>query len=274
MDRLDLCLLLTLLLLLLHSGDALRVTIPMVTFGILGCVSSRLRRDPRFWFVAAAAFAATNAVDWFQLDNHKYLLGYWLLALTCSLHTRNAERTLSVNARLLIGFSFLFAVLWKTISSDYTSGSFFHYSLLLDDRFRGIAKLLGGLDEPTIEFNRTAAEALTIYDSDLSTVQLRSSETMRGVLVPIITWWTLAIEALVAALFLLPGRTKLPAWRDFALLAFILSTYAVAPVLGFGWLLAILGIAQADHDARLFPQAYLVAILLLQVYRVPWQALV
>ncbi len=55
--------------------------------------------------------------------------------------------------------------------------------------------------------------------------------------------WTLVIESLVAILYLLPTRFSLSRWAEPALIVFILSTYVLAPVVGFGWVLILLAMA-------------------------------
>jgi hypothetical protein len=46
--------------------------------------------------------------------------------------------------------------------------------------------------------------------------------------------------------------------RHLLLLAFCLTTYAIAPVAGFGWLLAILGLSQCPDEWRALRSAYVV----------------
>ncbi len=58
--------------------------------------------------------------------------------------------------------------------------------------------------------------------------------------------------------------------RDAWLLIFLFFTYLVAPVIGFGWVLAIMGIAQTGIQHTRLRALYVFAFLYLQVYRVPW----
>src|SRR5436190_1875544 len=71
------------------------------------------------------------------------------------------------------------------------------------------------------------------------------------------TWGTLALEAAIAALSLapLPGRVA-EGLRHAALLAFCLTTYALAPVAGFGWILVALGAAQCRPESQRLRAAY------------------
>jgi hypothetical protein len=57
------------------------------------------------------------------------------------------------------------------------------------------------------------------------------------------------------------------------LLLFVFSTYLVAPVIGFGWLMIILGVAQLDPAATRMRLVYLLSIVVLQAYKYPWSSL-
>jgi hypothetical protein len=57
--------------------------------------------------------------------------------------------------------------------------------------------------------------------------------------------------------------------RNAALLFFAATTYFVAPVRGFGWMLMLLGMAQCRDDQRHLRLAYLAALVLIQAYTLP-----
>jgi hypothetical protein len=179
---------------------------------------------------------------------------------------------LSFNARALLGLAFLFAALSKAASADYLNGSFFEFALLFDDRFRDVANSLGGITAELQAVNDAAHDVLTNYDSSQDQVLLKSTSAA-WTLAQLITIWTIVIEAVLAVLFLFPARRGLAFIRDYTLLLFIASVYMVAPVLGFGWLLAILGLAQVDEGRPHVKALYVLAILLLQVYRLPLSAI-
>jgi len=271
-SRLDLYAIMTLLLLLVYPSSYWYVRIPLTVLCVSAFVFSALRFDPRFWFVTAMVVMAGNYQNWFIVDNHKYLLGYWCLALFCCLLTEAPEKTLAQIARKLIAFSFLFAVFWKIASHDFLNSTFFHYALLLDDRFRGVSELLGGMTNELMDANRTAYRALLNFDSKIDTVQLLFT---RGItyLARIVTWWTLLIELLVAVSFLWPLGKSISRWRDFFLIVFILSTYSVAPVLGFGWTLIIMGLVQCENRYRYVRWLYMAAFVVLQIYNLPFRAI-
>jgi len=270
--KFDLYAAMTLLLLLLYSPDSWNVRIPITIFSILAFIFRPLRSNPKFWFIVAITIFIANFQQWFQIDNHKYLLGYWCLALFCALQTDHPERSIAVTGRLLIGLSFLFAVFWKIISSDYLSNSFFHYSLLIDERFSGLAQGLGGLTDRMNIINHAALDALLNYDSKLEVVQLLSTPGVIK-LAGLLTWWTLVIEVLTAISFLSSEGKFISNWRDLFLNLFILSTYSVAPVIGFGWILAVMGIAQCTERFRYMRLFYIFSFITLQVYRLPWSTI-
>ncbi|QSQ12351.1 hypothetical protein [Myxococcus landrumensis] len=271
-DRFELCATMSLLLLMLYSSGALRVRIPLTLVAVLGLLLPRLKREPMLWFIAFVITLVGTFQERFEADNHKYLLSYWCLALFCAACAREPERVLAVSARALVGGCFAFAVFWKLISEDYLDGSFFRYALLQDPRFQTVGQGVGQVTDAMAELNTAALHALTNYDSTLGSVQLVSTPAVDG-LATLMTRWTLGIELAVSLAFLVPMRGAVARSRDVLLLVFVLSTYALAPVLGFGWVLLIMGLAQCEEDSRLFPVLYLLAFVCLQVYRFPWGSL-
>ena len=87
------------------------------------------------------------------------------------------------------------------------------------------------------------------------------------------TVFTAMLETALAVAFLVPLR-RLAAARDGLLLAFCASTYALAPVEGFGWLLVAMGVAQCEPVRRRTRLLYLLAFVLIGVYALlPWDDL-
>ena len=61
--------------------------------------------------------------------------------------------------------------------------------------------------------------------------------------------------------------------RHALLLAFCVTTYALAPVAGFGWLIATMGLAQCRPRQRPLAGAYVAVFILILLYsEVPWAA--
>lgn len=268
-NRLHLSLVLTLLLLLLYGHSSWYVNLPLSILAIAALVFPILSSVPATWAVATMIIFLGSLGGWYAIDNHKYLLGYWTLALTWCLGGGDPLRDLARSARWLIGLVFALAVLQKTLSGDYLDGRFMYYELLLDQRFAGLARHLGGLPDHVLELNHAAREALVNYASDLASVQLQGRRSLEW-LAAILTWWVYAIEAGLAIAFL----SRHPRWlherRDWILLAFLSTTYLFATVIGFGWVLAIMGIAQTEDEDHALRGLYLAAFLLLQAYQVRW----
>jgi hypothetical protein len=142
-DPLELVIVMSLLLVAMHSPGQL--TPVLVGLAVAGLLHRPLARHGGFWLAVAAVRAVGQLpTGWHVIDNHQYLLTYWCLALGVALLLRDPRSVLRVNARLLIGLAFAFATLWKLISPDFTDGSFFTYTLLVDARFDAVTQTLGG----------------------------------------------------------------------------------------------------------------------------------
>lgn len=268
-NQLYLTIVLTLLLLLLYSHRYWYVNIPLSIIALAGLILPSISVSRKFWGVVTTIIALVSFENWYALDNHKYLLGYWCFALFCCFFAKQPEKSLAKTARLLIGLVFAIGVLQKTLSDNYLDGTFMHYELLLDGRFSGLARYLGGIPDHMQELNLAARRALVNYDSHLSAVQLMSTDGLSWVSV-FITWWNYIIQIVIGFAFL----SRKPAWlygsRDVWLLLFLFTTYLFAPVIGFGWVLAIMGIAQTHRGQTTVRALYVIAFLFLQVYRLPW----
>jgi hypothetical protein len=73
---------------------------------------------------------------------------------------------------------------------------------------------------------------------------------------------------------LFPARRLVPILRHAMLLTFCVITYAFAPVAGFGWLLLVMGAAQAEPRQRWLQRLYVIAFLVVLFYsEVPWAGL-
>lgn len=267
---LDLALRLTLLLLLTHPESVWYVKTPTAILAVAGLLLDRVRHSPWFWFAITAFLGGGVAWNWVFVDNHKYLIAYWSLAIACCLLLDGREEALAKNARLLIGLSFAAATLWKVTSGDFIDGRFFRYALLFDPRFTPLTSLFGQTRE-MMAFNTAASRALTAAGGELTSVQLLESARLPFIAAAI-TAWTVVIEGLIAAAFLLPGRGLLARSRHWLLLLFAVTTYAVANVIGFAWVLMAMGVAQCDADARRSRNAYVIAFLVAELYSLPWKS--
>ena len=256
------------------SGSALRALAAWIALGV---ALPRLLRTPLFWYVTATILGTGCYFTWESADNHRYLFVYWSLALCCAFSLPRAQQPLALatTSRWLVGQCMLLAAAWKIASPDYLSGSFFHYELLADERFAHFASWTSGLSLEQLAENRTLRETLVagqLTGSELSEVQLHSALGISSI-AKILTWWTLGIESLLAGLFLaaaiLPRRPRLMLVASLALLLFAATTYAVAPVRGFGGILMLLGLAQCEPEQKNLRYAFLAAFVLMQLCPLP-----
>lgn len=255
----------TLLLLLLHMNSIWYQDAVLIVCGALGLLFRPLLDRENFWFTIVLVLAVAIFNNWYSLDNHKYLILYWCLAIGCSRMIPARNETLAMSARLLIGLCFGFATLWKLLSPDFASGAFFQYTLLTDSRFAEVAMWLGGVTSAGLESTEAALGLLFTYGDPQSAFYLADGPYL-ALVARAMAVWTIVIEGSIAVLFLLPRRFGITRWRDAALLTFVLTTYGIAPVLGFGWVLCAMGIMQSDTERFSgWPALYLVAILALEV---------
>lgn len=206
----------------------------------------RLLTAPWLWGALCLAIGARQLLGWHQVDDHIIVTTYWCGAIALGLSSARPRENLAAAARLLIGSVFAFAVAWKIGSGEFADGSFFRHTLLFDERFETVARVVGGTSADVHRANLVAAEQ-ALGRNDPTPIFL--GEGPRNMLVAtIFTWWGIVIEAAVALSFLLPVRRRWEWVRTAALLAFATTTYLIVPVGGFGTLLLVLCAAQVGDD--------------------------
>ncbi len=274
MDSMELAQRLTLLDLLLRPVGDGSVRFWGLGLAAAGLLIPNLMRRPEFWGALALLTGIRVVLDWPLPDNHAYLLSYWCLAIAVSCLVEDRNRVLAMNGRWLIALVFGLSTLWKLVlSPDFVDGTFFRVTLLVDPRFEGFTRLVGGLSIEQIDAARAALERHA--DGGMLEAVAAATPSIRlERLAFAMTGWTLAIEAAVALAFCWPrgrGPSKL---RDALLIVFCATTYAVATVEGFGWLLIAMGVAQCESDRRRTRVAFLATFGLILFYReVPWLTL-
>lgn len=277
-DLLSIVLPLTLLVLALNPFDEWYMQGPFAMLCIIGLAWRPALGTTLFWYFAAAVFGAAIYLNWASADNHKYLMCYWCLALCAVASVRSDARdaALAWNARLLIGLCMALAIFWRLTSNSYRDGAFFEFCLLTDERFEYFGRWAGDATGSMLAANRQLKELLLtghLRGMAIDAVRLESSPGL-VFWAQFLTWWTVALEGSIAACFLLPD-SRAAAWvRNGLLLLFGLTTYSVAPVRGFGWMLMLLGLAQCDRRDGDFRWAYLAAMLAIQAYTIPYGPLV
>jgi hypothetical protein len=274
MDPVDLALRLTLLDLLLCPVGDWRVRPFVLGLAAAGLLIPTLLRRPSLWLGLAFLTGLRVLIDWPLSDNHAYLLGYWCLAVWLALLSEDPRPCLALNGRLLIGWAFAFATVWKLVlSPDYLDGTFFRVTMLTDGRFEGFAQLVGGLTLDQLAALRDFVEQHV--DGPLFAMSDAPSEPARFLtLTHAMTLWTIAIEAAVALAFLWPVERGISHLRNVFLITFCATTYAVATVEGFGWLLISAAVAQCPLERSRTRLVYVAIFGLLLFYReVPWASL-
>lgn len=269
---------LTTVLLLFHAPSTWYLRTPMMILCIVGLVSRSLYQRSWYWFLLGVLVLSTTIQHWYSSDNHKYLIGYLCLALAGSTLAKDIvqrNEMLATNARWLLFLCMAFATAWKLMSPTYLDSSFFHFTLLTDDRFAYVARWVGMAEADELLDNEELEDELTdkyTRRRDTSSVQLHTNDTIR-LLAQVFTWWTVLIEGVVAVSFLLPTRRWSVYLRQSLLLLFAVTTYSVATVKGFGWTLMILGLAQCPDDMKRFRAAFLVVFCVIEFYTFPYAEL-
>lgn len=267
----DSVLTLTAIILLLRPLDVWWLTPFALALACLSLILRSVRRAPITWLVLASLIGARIIVVWPLSDNHIYLLAYWCLAIGLALSGPAPAVTLSTSSRWMLGAAFGLAVLWKgVLSPDYVDGRFFRVTLLTDERFADASLVLGGLSRNQMALNRQFLEPLPEGAALLDPPAFVEPTRLRA-FATVATWGGLVLEAVVASFHLLPGGGWIAAVRHAALLTFCATTYALAPVAGFGWLLAAMGLAQCRAHQRALHGAYVAVFVLIVLYaELPW----
>lgn len=258
--RLETAIVLTLLWLLLLNSSYSRVATLVLITVVIGLIYRSVQQKWAYWLVIVLLLWFSAHISGYLILD-EYLLGLlWCVAIFLVLLTPDPDHYLAFNARVLLGLLFLVTIIQKLASPGFADGGMFEASLLFDPRFRSITELF--MDNAVIDTNGLAARLLLYFNNPLRETVLESADSVATV-ATILTWWTIGIELLIAIMFLWPRRGRLAwervmQWRDIPLIVFLATTYPIAVVWQFSWLLSMMGIAQADKKwVRLL---YLVAL--------------
>ena len=267
----ELSLRLTLLDLLLRPIGYWEIRPIVLTLAVIAFLLPNQVRNPTIWFALSFLTGLRVILDWPLSDNHAYLLCYWCLAISLSLISKDGENCLRLNGRLLIGLAFAFAVLWKlALSPDYLDGRFFKITMLTDSRFESFTQLIGALTPEQMDELRYFISQHV--DGQIPEAPEIPHQPERFLLAAnMLTYSALIIECLVALSFLWPLGRGISKLRDMFLIIFCVTTYAVATVQGFGWLLIAMGVAQSEPARWKTRIAYIFVYALIIFYsEVPW----
>lgn len=253
-QRIELVTVMSALLLFTHSPHLHIDFVTPLTFAAL--VVPRLRHFGPFWIgIAIYRFWSQVPDHWPTLDNHQYLITWWLLGLGLTLMAREREDSIRRVARLLIGLCFLFATVWKIRSPDFLDGDFFTWKFATDTRLRSFAEAFLGLPEGAQTENLNAEYLLGLGQIG-TTEELITGSHLRTAAI-ITAWYTVLIEGAIAVFYLVPERFRVSRWAHWALAVFIITVYPIAPVFGFALLLLTMSIAALRRNGVYFALATL-----------------
>jgi hypothetical protein len=273
-NRFELVLLLTILTVLLYHNRHWYLSGPITVLMGAALVWPSARTSALYWAAALALLSLAGVRTWYTLDNHQYLFMYWCLAVSLALlvEAEERDRCLARSASLLLGASMLLAAGQKIMSPSYVSGAFFEYTLLCDWRFESIAWAVGRVPLDHLEENRRLVHSLTYGGAVVpgpSTVILLGADQVR-LLARAMTWFAVVSESVLAVLFLVPSENV--RWRvaaSIVLFVFLVTVYPVAPVVGFGWILITMALAQLPPGCRRLRVAFVCLFVALPIVTVP-----
>lgn len=245
---------LTLVILLIGPPPNTLTLTPLVA--IAGLAVPGLARNRWYWLLLTGLVTiGTLSRPWLALDNHHWLQLYWFLALLLTRFAVDADRALARSARLLVGLAFLFAVTWKIIAPEFLSGAFFDYTFAIDRRLGDVAAAVGVQDPELTNSNRAT---VTAWRRPGTTPEPRDFVVNEQLApwTPVMAWLTIIVEGAVAVSFLAPLAARLAWIRDVSMLVFVLATYPLAPVLGFGRLLLVMSAMQSTLKPRVRAVVY------------------
>jgi hypothetical protein len=224
------------------------------------------------WCALTASILIDTSREWAIADNHKYLISYWALACTLSFFHDRPAASLAASARLLVGLVFGFATLWKIVGGQYANGGFLYFTFLTDGRVQPLGAILSGWPLADLTLFRQAIASLGELGAGDVALPIPQSPSLL-IVATVMSWMTVIGEGSIAVLHLVPAR-RLYTARHVSLMLFIVATYFLLPVLGFAFVLAILGLAQCDEQDEECRLRYLILIGLIQLVIIPWTSLV
>ena len=238
----------TLLYSMLLPGSTFGVVASILSF--LGLFIPGMLRQKWFFAVFAGVAIVNFMIDsvW-SADNHNWLQWYWLLALALANFARDSQRALALSARLLVGFTFLFATAWKILSHDFPSGAFFEFASLTETRLAETLDAAGFKVINDFKQGSAAIKDLTQGIDPPVAFELVNADLISGFW-PIMAFATILIEGSIAVLYLAPLARRLTWLRDALMVSFCFATYLMLPVGGFGMLLTVMGFAASDMEIK------------------------
>ena len=146
----------------------------------------------------------------------------------------------------------------------------FEHLLYVDSRFAAFGKLVGvDPSVPDAVKKRIAFFRSPFAQVEGNELEIPGSDRAR-VAALVLTWWDASIQLLIGSLLLF-RRAVTDKFAHLLLIFFILTTYLPAPVLGFGWILGIMGFALAKEKFPRIAALYVICFGVVILYQVPWR---
>jgi nitrate reductase NapE component len=264
----DLTLRLTALVLILDgaSSPLLQALLRIACSAII--VLPGVARRPQVWWFLVVAMVGCNAQEWYKIDNHKYLMTYWVLA--CGLWTSGAAG-IHTTARLLVAVVFSLATIWKLLAGQFFDGSFLYASFFTEPRLIPVAAWVGGMPPAELGTGADAVRFMLATGEPETSLPLPRVPRL-GAVAMAMSWLGILIEGSVAALHIAASR-RLDTARHGALITFVVLTYFIFPVTGFASILGVIGFAQCDPYQMRAQTSYLLVLGVIQLTVVPWRSL-
>ena len=238
-NPINLSLLLTVFFIVTHFESVIKsnpmIYTPILTLGSAGILFEQCRKSKYFWLLTSLFFAIFILFNWQTVDNHMYLWGYWLIAITMSFYSMDKETSLKLSAKYLIAFCMGYAVIQK-LNPNFLSGDFFYFKLITDPRFNFIGSLIQFNLPEVISENEYLIQKVM---QESKTTVLNAGPYILHPISKILTWYTIIIETMVTLVFFLP-RKRFYIWQHWLLLLFG-SLYFVLPIRGFAFTLLTMG---------------------------------
>lgn len=174
-------------------------------------IAIRFRRSAWPWLAIAVGWMPFLLEDWWRHEDHELLGLEHCVALALVLGASRPRGALRLYGRAMIVAIFACALTWKLTAPSFLAGETFAWAVAHDARFQGVVGLAG--------------------------------HGAIGALAAFMTAWTIATEGTVLASYAAPDGSRLARLREPALLVFVASVYTLIPILGFGGLFLVLGVA-------------------------------
>ena len=255
---------LTVILLVFYHPPSWVGEIPVRIAVVFMFFSYELSRNRWLWLLLFLGFSVYSMRYWYEIDNHRYLINYWVGVCFISTLFKDRLQVLKVNAHLLIVLAFIFAVFWKLTSADFLNGDFMQYSLLIDPRMQYMNTAIVGITPEQFLDKKLLMQYLSIAPNLETKVTLDSAPRLHTVAL-LFTYITLLIEIVILISFALKRFPLFQKIKDYSLHFFVLILYPFIPVIGFGLILSLLGIAQLEQGEKKKFGLYMFAIIVMQL---------